>query len=130
MYSEVTGAISVSVDPFYVEEQSAPTENRWVFGYRVVIENRGAEPVQLMSRHWRIMDGFGRLVEVRGDGVVGEQPRLEPGQRFEYTSGTPLPTPSGIMTGTYQMLGPDGLWFDVGIPAFSLDAPGSRGVIN
>jgi len=130
MYNEVTRAISVSVDPFYVEEQSEPTENRWVFGYRVVIENKGPEAVQLISRHWRIMDGLGRLVEVKGDGVVGEQPMLEPGERFEYTSGTPLPTPSGIMTGTYQMLGADGRWFDVEIPAFSLDAPGSRGPVN
>ena len=130
MYSEVTRAISVSVDPFYVEEQSAPAENRWVFGYKVVIENQGTAPVQLMSRHWRIMDSLGRMVEVKGDGVVGEQPLLEPGQRFEYTSGTPLPTPSGIMTGTYQMLSAEGLWFDVEIPAFSLDAPGSRGTVN
>ncbi len=130
MYSEVTRAISVSVDPFFVEEQSEPAEGRWVFGYRVVIENTGPEPVQLMSRYWRIVDGQGRLLEVRGDGVVGEQPLLEPGGRFEYTSGTPLPTPTGIMTGTYQMLGADGLWFDVEIPAFSLDAPGSRGAVN
>jgi ApaG protein len=130
MYSEVTRAISVSVDPFYIEEQSAPAENRWVFGYKVVIENQGSAPVQLMSRHWRIMDALGRMIEVKGDGVVGEQPLLEPGGSFEYTSGTPLPTPSGIMTGSYQMLGADGLWFDVGIPAFSLDAPGSRGTVN
>lgn len=130
MYSEITRAISVSVDPFYVEDQSEPSENRWVFGYRVVIENQGADAVQLISRHWRIMDGHGRMVEVKGDGVVGEQPHLEPGQSFEYTSGTPLPTPSGIMTGTYQMQDADGLWFDVEIPAFSLDAPGSRGAVN
>jgi ApaG protein len=130
MYSEITRAISVSVDPFYVEDQSEPAANRWVFGYRVVIENQGADAVQLISRHWRITDGHGRLVEVKGDGVVGEQPHLEPGQSFEYTSGTPLPTPSGIMTGTYQMQGADGLWFDVEIPAFSLDAPGSRGTVN
>ncbi|HRY23571.1 MAG: Co2+/Mg2+ efflux protein ApaG [Geminicoccaceae bacterium] len=130
MYSEVTRAISVSVDPFFVEEQSEPADSRWVFGYRVVIENTGSEPVQLMSRYWRIVDGRGRLHEVRGDGVVGEQPMLEPGERFEYTSGTPLGTPTGIMAGTYQMLGADGLWFDVEIPAFSLDAPGSRGSVN
>lgn len=130
MYSEVTRAISVSVDPFFVEEQSEPADGRWVFGYRVVIENTGKEPVQLMSRYWRIVDGRGQLHEVRGDGVVGEQPMLEPGERFEYTSGTPLATPTGIMAGTYQMLGADGLWFDVEIPAFSLDAPGSRGTVN
>ena len=130
MYSEVTRAISVSVDPFYVEDQSEPSENRWVFGYRVVIENQGPEAVQLMSRHWRIMDGHGRMVEVKGDGVVGEQPHLAPGESFEYTSGTPLATPSGIMTGSYQMQDTDGMWFDVEIPAFSLDAPGSRGTVN
>lgn len=130
MYSEITRAISVSVDPFYVEDQSEPSENRWVFGYRVVIENQGPEAVQLMSRHWRIMDGHGRLVEVKGEGVVGEQPFLAPGESFEYTSGTPLPTPSGFMAGTYQMQGADGMWFDVEIPAFSLDAPGSRGTVN
>jgi ApaG protein len=130
MYSEITRAISVSVDPFYVEDQSEPSQNRWVFGYRVVIENQGPEAVQLMSRHWRIMDGHGRLVEVKGEGVVGEQPFLAPGESFEYTSGTPLPTPSGFMAGTYQMQGADGMWFDVEIPAFSLDAPGSRGTVN
>jgi ApaG protein len=130
MYNEVTRAISVSVEPFYVEEQSEPSANRWVFGYRVIIENQSADPVQLISRHWRILDGLGRMVEVKGEGVVGEQPMLEPGESFEYTSGTPLPTPSGIMTGTYQMLGADGRWFDVEIPAFSLDAPGSRGTVN
>ncbi len=130
MYCEVTRAISVSVDPFYVEEQSAPGENRWVFGYKVVIENQGEAAVQLISRHWRILDSLGRMVEVKGEGVVGEQPMLEPGERFEYTSGTPLPTPSGIMTGSYQMVGADGRWFDVEIPAFSLDAPGSRGTVN
>ncbi len=130
MYNEVTREISVSVEPFYVEEQSEPAENRWVFGYRVIIENQGEAAVQLISRHWRITDGIGRMVEVKGDGVVGEQPMLEPGERFEYTSGTPLPTPSGIMTGSYQMLGEDGLWFDVEIPAFSLDAPGSSRTVN
>lgn len=130
MYNEVTREISVSVEPFYVEEQSEPAENRWVFGYRVIIENQGEAPVQLMSRHWRITDGIGRIIEVKGEGVVGEQPMLEPGERFEYTSGTPLATPSGIMTGTYQMLGEDGLWFDVEIPAFSLDAPGSSRTVN
>jgi ApaG protein len=130
MYNEVTRAISVSVEPFYVEEQSEPSANRWVFGYRVIIENQSTAPVQLISRHWRILDGLGRMVEVKGEGVVGEQPMLEPGESFEYTSGTPLPTPSGIMAGTYQMLGADGLWFDVEIPAFSLDAPGSRGTVN
>jgi ApaG protein len=130
MYSETTRAIRVSVEPFYVEDQSQPEQERWVFGYRVTIENRGREPVQLISRHWRITDGRGRLMEVRGEGVVGEQPRLAPGESFQYTSGTPLPTPTGIMVGTYQMIDAAGRWFDVKIPAFSLDAPGVRGKAN
>jgi ApaG protein len=130
MYSETTRAIRVSVEPFYVEDQSQPEQERWVFGYRVTIENRGREPVQLISRHWRITDGRGRLMEVRGEGVVGEQPRLAPGESFQYTSGTPLPTPTGIMVGTYQMIDDAGRWFDVKIPAFSLDAPGVRGKAN
>ncbi|HET6469134.1 MAG TPA: Co2+/Mg2+ efflux protein ApaG [Geminicoccaceae bacterium] len=130
MYTETTRAVRVSVEPFYVEDQSEPAKERWVFGYRVTIENRGAEPVQLISRHWRITDGRGRLLEVKGDGVVGEQPRLAPGESFQYTSGTPLPTPTGIMVGTYQMIDSAGRWFDVKIPAFSLDAPGVRGKAN
>lgn len=130
MYSETTRSIRISVEPFYVAEQSEPAQERWVFGYRVTIENQGAETVRLLSRYWRITDGLGRVVEVRGEGVVGEQPRLEPGESFRYTSGTPLPTPSGIMVGSYQMTTGDGERFEVAIPAFSLDAPGSRGPVN
>lgn len=130
MYSQTTGAICVSVEPFYAEAQSAPDRGRWVFGYKVTIANHGTTPVQLVSRHWQITDGRGGLVEVRGDGVVGEQPRLEPGTSFTYTSGTPLPTPTGIMVGTYQMVDETGRSFDVAIPAFSLDAPGPRGRLN
>ena len=124
MYQAISRSIAVSVETFFVEDQSRPDEHRWVFGYRVRIENNGRETVQLMSRHWRITDGHGRMVEVRGEGVVGEQPRLEPGGSFEYTSGTPLATPSGMMLGTYQMITDKGEWFDVAIPAFSLDVPG------
>ena len=123
MYSETTRAIRVSVEPFYVADQSEPAKSRWVFGYRVRIENEGEETVQLLTRHWRITDGQGRVVEVKGDGVVGEQPLLEPGEAFQYTSGTPLPTPSGIMAGSYQMERENGERFDVAIPAFSLDSP-------
>ncbi len=101
-----------------------------MFGYRVRIENGGGETVQLLDRHWSITDGLGRLVEVRGEGVVGEQPRLEPGEAFQYTSGTPLPTPTGIMAGSYGMVNEAGERFDVTIPAFSLDAPGVRGRVN
>jgi ApaG protein len=114
----------VTVEPVYLEDQSSPTENRFVWAYRVRIENLGRETVQLRARHWRITDANGRLQEVRGAGVVGEQPVLQPGQAFEYTSGTPLGTPSGIMVGTYQMESGDGERFDIKVPAFSLDSPG------
>ena len=130
MYKTTTRAIVVSVEPFYLAEQSEPVKERWVFGYRVRIENAGTETVQLLTRHWQITDGRGRMVEVRGEGVVGEQPRLEPGESFQYTSGTPLPTPSGIMAGSYEMVNEDGEHFDVTIPAFSLDAPGVRRALN
>jgi ApaG protein len=123
MYSETTRSIRVSVEPIYLEDQSSPSDSRYVWAYRVRIENLGAETVQLRSRHWRITDGMGRIQEVRGPGVVGEQPVIEPGEQFEYTSGTPLPTPSGIMVGSYQMETTDGRRFNVAIPAFSLDSP-------
>ena len=129
-YTETTRSIRISVEPFYLTEQSEPDKERWVFGYRVTIENEGSETVKLLSRYWRITDGMGRVLEVRGAGVVGEQPRLEPGESFQYTSGTPLTTPTGIMAGTYQMITDDGERFDVKIPAFSLDAPGVRRAVN
>jgi ApaG protein len=123
MYSEITRSIKVSVEPFYLEDQSSPAEDRYVWAYHVRIENRGLETVQLRNRHWQITDGRGQMQEVRGAGVVGEQPVLAPGQSFEYTSGTPLPTPSGIMVGSYEMetRGGDSFW--VRVPAFSLDSP-------
>ena len=130
MYIATTRSIQVSVEPFYLAEQSEPEKERWVFGYRVRIENTGREAVQLLTRDWRITDGHGRVVEVRGEGVVGEQPRLAPGEIFQYTSGTPLPTPTGIMVGSYQMVTDQGERFDIAIPAFSLDAPGARGRMN
>lgn len=123
MYSMTTRSIKVTVQPYYLEEQSLPADNHFIWAYRVRIENQGAETVQLRRRYWRITDGIGRLQEVRGPGVVGEQPVLAPGQTFEYTSGTPLRTPSGIMVGTYQMETSSGERFDVDIPAFSLDSP-------
>jgi ApaG protein len=123
MYSETTRSIRVTVEPIYLEEQSSPTESRYVWAYHVRIDNLGAERVQLRSRHWRITDGLGRMQEVRGPGVVGEQPVIEPGEHYEYTSGTPLGTPSGIMVGSYQMETADGRRFNVAIPAFSLDSP-------
>lgn len=123
MYSETTRSIKVTVKPFYLDEQSSPAEGRYVWAYHVRIENRGGETVQLRRRHWQITDGRGHVEEVEGPGVVGEQPVLKPGQSFEYTSGTPLPTPSGIMVGTYEMEARGGDRFRVQIPAFSLDSP-------
>ncbi|PWC56155.1 MULTISPECIES: Co2+/Mg2+ efflux protein ApaG [unclassified Azospirillum] len=123
MYSKTTRSIRITVNPMYLEDQSAPTENHFVWAYHVRIENEGSETVQLRTRYWRITDSFGRVQEVRGPGVVGEQPVLEPGEAFEYTSGTPLAAPSGIMVGSYQMETGRGETFDVAIPAFSLDSP-------
>ena len=122
-YSATTQQISVSVHPTYLDDQSAPEQNQFVWAYRIVIENHGAETVQLRSRYWRITNARGELREIRGPGVVGEQPRLEPGDAFEYISRVPLTTPSGIMTGSYQMETLHGESFDVAIPAFSLDSP-------
>ncbi|MCR6633163.1 MAG: Co2+/Mg2+ efflux protein ApaG [Magnetospirillum sp.] len=123
MYTETTRGITVTVQPVYLEDQSSPAEGHYVWAYRVRIDNNGDETVQLKRRHWKITDALGRMQEVEGAGVVGEQPVLQPGQSYEYTSGTPLPTPSGIMMGTYQMESDEGETFDVSIPAFSLDSP-------
>ena len=123
MYSETTHSIKVTVQPFYLDEQSSPAEGRFVWAYHVRIENQGGETVQLRRRHWQITDSRGHVAEVEGPGVVGEQPVLKPGEAFEYTSGTPLPTPSGIMVGTYEMEAHGGQRFRVRIPAFSLDSP-------
>ena len=123
MYRKTTRSIQVTVVPLYLDEQSDPDENRYVWAYHVSLENTGVETVQLLSRYWNITDANGKVLEVRGDGVVGEQPILRPHEQFEYTSGTPLSTPSGIMTGSYLMKTNDGQSFDVEIPAFSLDSP-------
>lgn len=122
-YARTTRSITVTVEPFYLDDQSVPEENHFVWAYHVRIENHGEQTVQLLTRFWRITDSLGNVQEVRGDGVVGEQPILNPGDSFEYTSGTPLPTPSGIMVGAYQMLAQSGERFDVDVPAFSLDSP-------
>ncbi|MBI3516070.1 MAG: Co2+/Mg2+ efflux protein ApaG [Proteobacteria bacterium] len=123
MYSKTTRSISITVEPKYLEERSSPPDSNYVWAYHVRIQNSGRETVQLVTRYWRITDAFGRVQEVRGPGVVGEQPVLKPGDSFEYTSGTPLSTPSGIMVGAYQMETADGERFDAAIPAFSLDSP-------
>jgi ApaG protein len=122
-YSATTRQIRVTVRPSYLDDQSAPNDNHFVWAYHVTIENLGQETVQLRSRHWRITDARGELHEVRGPGVIGEQPVLEPGDMFDYTSGTPLATPSGIMMGSYQMENERGEVFDIEIPGFSLDSP-------
>jgi ApaG protein len=123
MYSATTRGIRVTVKPTYLEEQSSPSDNHFVWAYQVHIENTGTEVVQLLNRYWRITDSLGRAQEVRGAGVVGEQPQLKPGESYEYASGTPLSTPSGIMTGSYEMECSNGERFDVEVPAFSLDSP-------
>ena len=123
MYSSITRSIRVSVEPIFLEDQSSPSDDHYVWAYQVRIENDGEETVQLVNRYWRITDAMGRIQEVQGEGVVGEQPTLRPGQAFEYTSGTPLDTPSGIMVGSYEMETPAGERFEIDIPAFSLDSP-------
>jgi ApaG protein len=130
MYSQTTRSILVTVRPVYLEDQSSPEEAHYVWAYQVHIENQGAETVQLRNRYWRITDALGRIHEVRGAGVVGEQPVLRPGECFEYTSGTPLPTPTGFMVGAYQMETATGEQFDVAVPAFSLDSPHQTTRIN
>lgn len=130
MYEKITRNICVSVKPFYLEEQSSPDDDKFVWAYKVCIENRGGETVQLLRRHWRITDKYGHLKEVEGPGVVGEQPVLKPGESFEYTSGCPLTTPSGIMAGSYQMTTTGGERFDIEIPAFSLDSPYDNARVN
>ena len=116
--------ISIAVDTRYLEDQSDPDEQRYVFAYTITIRNRGTVPAKLLGRHWVITDANGKVQEVRGDGVVGEQPHLMPGQGFRYTSGAVLETPVGSMQGSYQMLADDGVQFDALIPAFTLAIPG------
>ena len=123
MYSETTKSIRVTVVPVFLDEHSSPEDAKYIWAYEVRIENLGDETVQLINRHWSITNSLGQTETVRGPGVVGEQPILKPGEYFEYTSGAPLSTPSGLMVGTYQMEDNDGKVFDVSIPAFSLDSP-------
>lgn len=122
-YECVTRGIRVSVKPHYLDDQSDPEEPRYVWAYTVRIDNESEDVVQLRTRYWRITDAKGLTDEVRGDGVVGEQPVIRPGEGFEYTSGAPLATPSGLMVGRYGMSTTTGETFEVDIPAFSLDSP-------
>jgi len=116
--------IVVAVATSYVEEQSDPREKRFVFAYTITIKNEGEVPARLMNRHWIITDANGKVQEVHGEGVVGEQPHLKPGQGFRYSSGAVLETPVGAMQGSYQMVGDDGERFDAPIPPFTLAMPG------
>ena len=129
-YRAVTRQNEVKVVPSFMPERSSPENGYFFWAYTITLTNLGGETVQLKTRHWRITDAQGRLQEVRGEGVVGEQPVLKPGENFEYTSGVPLPTPSGFMTGTYGMVGAAGETFDIEIPAFSLDTPQQGHTIN
>ena len=123
VYSETTKSIRITVVPVFLDEHSSPDDAKYVWAYEVKIENLGQETVQLINRHWLITNSLGQTQTVQGPGVVGEQPVLRPGGHFKYTSGTPLNTPSGLMSGVYQMENTNGELFDVTIPIFSLDSP-------
>ena len=125
MQQQTLNHIEVQVETDYMESQSQPEEQRFVFSYTVTIRNEGSVPARLMNRHWIITDANGKVQEVRGEGVVGEQPHLKPGESFRYTSGTVLDTPVGSMQGTYDMVDNLGNHFDALIPPFSLARPGS-----
>lgn len=130
VYRATTRSIRVTVTPNFLEEESSADRGRFVWAYTIEIVNLGAEPVQLLARHWEITDANGNHQEVNGPGVVGEQPLIEPGGAFTYTSGAPLSTPSGLMVGRYTMEGPEGERFEVDIPAFPLDSPHARRVLH
>ena len=122
-YAETTGAVIVRVSVSYLAEQSEPRRGRWFWAYHIRLENEGPHAVQLLTRHWIITDGRGARHSVEGEGVVGEQPLIEPGGSYDYVSGCPLATPTGAMQGSYRMVGEDGAVFDVAIPCFDLLAP-------
>jgi ApaG protein len=129
-YCAVTRQIEVRVKPRFLAERSSPENGYYFWAYAITLTNLGGETVQLKTRHWRITDAHGKLQEVRGAGVVGEEPVIKPGENFEYTSGVPLPTSSGFMTGTYGMVSASGEKFQIEIPAFSLDTPQRERTIN
>ena len=130
MYTATTRNITVRVQPQFLAEQSDPVSDQYVWLYTINIENGGTEAVQLLNRHWIITNAVGHVEEVLGPGVIGEQPVLQPGDSFQYTSGCPLRTPSGMMVGTYEMVGPGDERFDIDIPAFSLDSPHQARQLN
>jgi ApaG protein len=130
VYERTTRGVRVVVKPVYLDDQSSPAERRFVWSYTITIENNGPETVQLISRYWHITDAGGHVQEVRGPGVVGAQPILEPGQAFEYTSGCPLTTASGAMVGRYQLRLLSGEAFEAEIPMFLLESPHERRQIH
>ncbi len=130
MYSETTHEIEITVQPEFMAERSQPDDGRWFWAYTIAIRNTGPRTVQLLHRRWIITDANGRVEEVKGPGVVGEQPILTPGDLFTYTSGCPLTTPSGIMAGSYGFVDDLGASFDVRVPTFSLDSPQAARVLN
>lgn len=130
MYSQTTNDITVSVEPVYMEEESSPGSGRYFWAYHVTIINHSTRQVQLHERHWKITDSRGLTQEVKGEGVVGQKPILQPGETYSYTSGAPLGTPWGMMVGSYMMRDDAGQSFQVGIPAFSLDSPHQKIVVH
>lgn len=130
MYQSETSSIVVTVEPSFLAHESDPQSRRYFWSYRVTIQNNSNQKVQLLTRYWHITDDNGQVQEVRGEGVVGQTPILAPGEAFEYASGCPLATPSGIMRGSYKMRRSDGTLFDIDIPAFSLDIPNRPKVLN
>ena len=130
MYSKKTKKINITVNPYFLDDQSEPEDQHFVWAYQVTIDNQSNRKVQLKNRYWKIIDSNGSEQEVRGEGVVGEQPILNPGEKFEYTSGTPLSTPSGFMGGYYEMETNKGKKFAVIIPQFSLDSPFVKNKLN
>jgi ApaG protein len=130
MYRATTRNVQITVTPEYSSDRSSPGEDEYFWAYTIEILNLGEDAVQLISRHWKITDAAGRTEEVKGAGVVGKQPLLRKGERFEYTSGVPLKTPSGLMSGTYQMVTDLGDRFDAEVPAFSLDSPSAKRVVH
>ena len=129
-YMALTRDIRVFVDPAYLEDRSDPDAHQFVWAYTIEIRNEGSQTVQLKERYWKIIDANGKIEHVRGSGVVGEQPFINPGEVFEYTSGCPLETNSGFMVGHYTMESLQKETFDIDIPAFALDLPSARRVVN
>lgn len=123
VFSQTSHNIEVKVAPIFLDEESSRVNSKFVWAYHIQIHNHTEKPVQVVRRHWMITDAYGKIHEVTGDGVIGEQPTIKPNTMFEYTSAVPLPTPSGFMKGTYEVLDEQGQSLMVGIPCFSLDSP-------